>query len=86
MTTRPWSPPATHTAPTVVRISPRLADVLDRLCDGMSNQRIARDLYVTPDTVKTHVSRLYAALGVEGRCQAVAAVCTGRIQVWVTEP
>jgi DNA-binding NarL/FixJ family response regulator len=38
---------------------------------GRSNIELARDLYVSPATVKTHVSRLLAKLGARDRAQLV---------------
>ena len=37
----------------------------------MSNLEIAAQLYLSPNTVKTHVRNLYAKLGVERRTQAL---------------
>src|SRR5690606_14776128 len=47
--------------------------VLDVLAAGQSNKQIARTLGISPNTVKTHVSNLYAKLGVERRTHAVQA-------------
>ena len=52
-------------------LSPREIDVLERLAAGESNKEIARRLGISPNTVKTHVARVYAKLAVERRMQAV---------------
>jgi DNA-binding CsgD family transcriptional regulator len=52
-------------------LSPREIDVLDRLAAGESNKQIARRLGISPNTVKTHVARVYEKLAVERRIQAV---------------
>lgn len=46
--------------------------VLERLAAGQSNKEIARTLGLSPNTVKTHVSNLYAKLEVSRRTQAVS--------------
>ncbi len=45
--------------------------VLELIAAGQSNKEIARSLDVSPNTVKTHLRRLYDKLGVERRTQAV---------------
>jgi NarL family two-component system response regulator LiaR len=45
--------------------------VLERLAAGRSNKEIARDLGVSPNTVKTHVANLYGKLEVGRRTQAI---------------
>jgi NarL family two-component system response regulator LiaR len=45
--------------------------VLERLAAGGSNKEIARDLGLSPNTVKTHVANLYGKLEVSRRTQAV---------------
>ena len=53
-------------------LSERELEVLGLLATGRSNQQIAEELVVVLDTVKKHVSRILAKLGVANRTQAVA--------------
>jgi DNA-binding CsgD family transcriptional regulator len=52
-------------------ISPRELVVLKELAAGRSNKEIARRLEVSPNTVKTHLGRLYEKLGAQRRTDAV---------------
>lgn len=53
-------------------ISPRELAVLHELAAGRSNKEIARVLEVSPNTVKTHVARLFEKLGAQRRTDAIA--------------
>lgn len=52
-------------------ISPRELTVLQEIAAGHSNKEIARRLAISPDTVKTHVARLYEKLEAKRRTDAV---------------
>lgn len=52
-------------------ISPRELTVLHELAAGRSNKEIAAALHISPNTVKTHVSRLFDKLGAERRTDAI---------------
>jgi DNA-binding NarL/FixJ family response regulator len=51
-------------------LSTRELDVLELLAEGRDNTDIAARLYLSPSTVKNHVSKLFDKLGVENRVQA----------------
>jgi LuxR family transcriptional regulator, maltose regulon positive regulatory protein len=51
--------------------SPREHDVLSVLCDGLGNEDIARQLFISPSTVKVHLRHIYEKLGVHTRAQAI---------------
>jgi DNA-binding NarL/FixJ family response regulator len=56
--------------PGVATLSEREREVLALLGCGLSNQAIADELYLSVDTVKTHVRKVFAKLGVNNRTQA----------------
>ncbi|MER5914791.1 LuxR C-terminal-related transcriptional regulator [Streptomyces sp. NPDC001982] len=58
-------------APLVEEVSPRERDVLRRLALLMSTEEIAADLYVSVNTVKTHLKSIYRKLSVNRRSDAV---------------
>ena len=52
-------------------ISDREYQVLELLAEGHSNKEIASSLFVSPNTVKTHLAHLYQKLEVSRRTQAI---------------
>jgi DNA-binding CsgD family transcriptional regulator len=52
-------------------LSPRECEILALLASGGSNKEMARRLGISPNTVKTHIARIYEKLEVERRIQAV---------------
>lgn len=63
-------------------LTDRETDVLRLLAAGCSNREIARTLIIGEKTVKTHVSRILAKLGVQSRTQAALhAVRSGLVPV-----
>jgi two-component system nitrate/nitrite response regulator NarL len=52
-------------------LTPRQAEVLKVVLRGSSDKAIARELGISPNTVKTHLKTIYAELGVAGRGEAV---------------
>ncbi|AZM64229.1 MULTISPECIES: response regulator [unclassified Streptomyces] len=52
-------------------LAPRELEVLQLIAEGLSNAEIAKAMHITPETVKTYVSRILAKLGLRDRVQAV---------------
>ena len=53
-------------------LSTREGAILKLIGQGLSNKEIARNLAITPETVKSHVKHIFTKLGAEKRAQAVA--------------
>lgn len=60
-------------------VTEREVAVLELLAEGLGNKELARELLVSEATVKSHLSHIYAKLGVDTRAGAVAAAIERRI-------
>jgi DNA-binding NarL/FixJ family response regulator len=70
--TAPKVIPALHAARRAVKLSPKELEVLQLLAEGLTNSEIGERMYVSPLTVKTHVTRILTKLEVKDRAAAVA--------------
>ena len=52
-------------------LTERELEILERLASGRSLKELGKDLGVSPNTVKTHVARVYQKLDVQRRLQAI---------------
>lgn len=68
----PGSPPALPTS-ALEMLTEREGEVLAALAERQTYKEIAASLYISPATVKRHVSNVYSKLGVSGRREAVRA-------------
>lgn len=62
-------------------LTDREAEVLELVAQGMTNKEIARHLTISPATVKAHVERIIAKLGVADRTQAAVVATKQRSTV-----
>jgi DNA-binding NarL/FixJ family response regulator len=60
-------------------VTDREVEVLELLARGLGNKEMAQELFVSEATVKSHLSHVYAKLGVDTRAGAVAAAIEKRI-------
>lgn len=57
--------------PATVDLSRRERQVLERLAQGLNNEAIGRELGLSVQTVRNHISTIYSKLGVHSRAEAV---------------
>jgi DNA-binding NarL/FixJ family response regulator len=60
-------------------VTEREVEVLQLLSKGLGNKEIAKELFVSEATVKSHLAHVYTKLGVDTRAGAVAAAIEQRI-------
>ena len=56
----------------ISKLTQRERDVLRLLADGLSNEEIGKTLFISPETVRTHVRKAMSKLDADTRTQAVA--------------
>jgi DNA-binding NarL/FixJ family response regulator len=61
-----------------VPLTRRESDVLDELIQGQSNRVIGKNLFISEDTVKSHVKAILRKLGARDRAHAVSLVLSAR--------
>jgi DNA-binding NarL/FixJ family response regulator len=62
-------------------LTQRQRDVLELLVKGLPNKLICRELDLSPNTVKSHISAIFRALNATNRTQAVIAAQSGGFRV-----
>ena len=60
-------------------LSAREVEILELLAQGLGNRELARELFISEATVKTHLVHIYAKLGVETRTAAVSVAVERRL-------
>ncbi|ABG97869.1 response regulator, two-component system [Rhodococcus jostii RHA1] len=53
-------------------LTPREAELLTLMAEGMTNKELGKALFISEATVKTHLAHIYAKLGVDTRAAAVS--------------
>lgn len=61
-------------------LTDRQKEILQLLVDGKSYNEIAKQLFVSPETVKSHVKKLYQTLHVNNKSEAIAKYLKGEIK------
>jgi ATP/maltotriose-dependent transcriptional regulator MalT len=64
--------PPSRSARVTECLSPREHSVLRSMSCGLSNKRIAQELQIAPETVKSHVKGIFIKLSVQSRAHAVS--------------
>ena len=70
----------------IAALTERERQVLDHVAEGLTNKSIARALSISPATVKAHVERIIAKLGVADRTQAAVMAAQARALNDLSEP
>ena len=63
-------------------LTTREREVLHNVMEGFSNREIAGQLFVSPETVKTHITNIMSKLGARDRTHAVVlAIRTNQLEI-----
>jgi len=65
--------------PPVPELSERQQQILQKLCEGKSNKAIADELFITVATVKFHIHKIYEALHVSSKAEAIVYMKSDRL-------
>jgi len=66
------------------RLTPTETEVMDRLAQGRTNREIAEEMFISMNTVKTHVRSIFQKFGVNSRASAVRlATAAGLLDHWL---
>jgi DNA-binding CsgD family transcriptional regulator len=76
--------PSTRSRRPTYRLTAREREVLKLVAEGYSTSEIARALWITEDTVRTHIKRMLVRLGARTRAHAVAIAFRERL--WTAPP
>lgn len=60
-------------------LTPREKDVALMAARGLSTKQIARELEISPHTVRSHMYRMFARLGIDRRGEILEALCAERM-------
>lgn len=69
----------TSTGSALPELTRREREVLRLLADGLANEEIGKQLFISPETVRTHVRKAMAKLDADTRTQAVARALRARL-------
>lgn len=61
-------------------LSVRQKEIIQGLVEGKTYKSIAKDLFISPDTVKGHIKKLYKTLQVNNKAEAIAMYLRGEIR------
>ncbi len=53
------------------KISSREREIVDLICKGKTNKQIEKELFISLDTVKSHIYHIYKKIGVRSRIQLI---------------